>query len=190
MELRGAKVVLREKRLEDAANEFEWRTDEELSRLDASYPLDMSYSEFQRVYKEQINYPTPWTRRLSVDTLDGTYIGNCMWYDIDAVNKEAEVGIMIGDKSYWARGYGYDALVTLVDHIFSSSSLRRLYLHTLDWNKRAQRSFEKSGFTPVKKVRRSGYNFVLMELLKDTWDKIRDEKLAARFASADAARKS
>jgi len=182
MELRGAKVIIRGKRLEDAWNEYQWRSDPELSRLDATLPLDMSYEEFYRVFKGQFDYPTPWTQRLSIDTHRSLYIGNCMYYDIDTVNKEAEVGIMIGNRDYWSKGYGFDAMVTLVDHIFSTGSLKRLYLHTLEWNKRAQRCFAKCGFTPVKPVRRSGYDFILMEVLKSDWEQVRDEKVAAQAA--------
>jgi hypothetical protein len=36
----GPKVVLREKRLEDAANDYRWRVDTEMSHLDAAIPCD------------------------------------------------------------------------------------------------------------------------------------------------------
>ena len=185
MELRGAKVILRGKRMEDACNEYQWRSDPELSRLDATLPLSMSYEEFLRVFKGQFDYPTPWAKRLSIDTYNGLYIGNCMYYDFDTINKEAEVGIMIGNRDYWSKGYGFDALVTLVDHVFSSSSLTRLYLHTLEWNKRAQRCFDKCGFTSVRPVRRSRQDFILMEIRKSVWERIRDEKVAAQAALAE-----
>ena len=41
--IRGKKVVLREKRVEDAADDYSWRVDEELCRLDATTRLRMSY---------------------------------------------------------------------------------------------------------------------------------------------------
>ena len=187
MDLKGAKIILRGKLVEDAFDEYQWRSDPELSRLDATNPLSMSYEEFLRVFKGQFDYPTPWVKRMSIDTHTGLYIGNCMYYDIDTVNKEAEVGIMIGNRDYWGQGYGFDVLVTLVDYIFSSSSLRRLYLHTLVWNKRAQRCFGKCGFTSVRPVRRLRFDFILMQILKDDWEAIREEKLSARQALVKAA---
>ena len=187
MELVGGKVVLKEKRLEDARLDYIWRTDEETARLDAAYPLRMKFEEFLRIFKDQLRYPTPASGRFSIDTLDGQYIGNCMYYDMDAVNKQAEIGIVIGDKSYWGQGYGYDAVVTMLDHLFSTSSMQRLYLHTLVWNKRAQSAFQKCGFAPATEVRRSGMDFLLMDLTRDRWDNIREAKLAARDAAAQAA---
>ena len=185
MELQGGKVILREKRLEDASLDYAWRCDQEISNLDATYPLRMSYQDFLHLYEDQLHYPTPGSGKFGIETQEGKYIGNCMYYDMDAVNKQAEIGIVIGDRGYWSLGYGYDALVTVVDHLFSTAGLKRLYLHTLEWNKRARRAFEKSGFIPVSRVRRAGQNFVLMEIKKDHWLEIREEKLAARDSAAE-----
>ena len=186
MELVGGKVVLTEKRLEDAWMDYLWRTDEEIARLDGAQPLRMKYDEFLRLFRDQLRYPTIASGRFSIDTRDGKYIGNCMYYDMDSINREAEVGIVIGDKDYWGRGYGYDAVVTLLDYLFSHTSVERLYLHTLEWNVRAQRAFLKCGFTPVANVRRSGLDFILMDLQKDRWLGTRHEKLAARDAGVQA----
>lgn len=183
VKLAGGKVILREKRPEDAWMDFVWRSDEELARLDAAFPLKMKFQEFQRLQRDQLKYPTPASGRFGIETCDGKYIGNCMYYDMDTINRQAEVGIVIGDKDYWSHGYGYDAVVTIIDHLFTSIRMERLYLHTLEWNKRARRAFQKCGFAPVGPVRRSGRDFVLMEIKKDRWLGIREEKLAARDGS-------
>ena len=184
--LRGARVVLREKTVKDAWNEYLWRTDPELSQLDAALPLTMGYDEFLSMYKEQLRYPLAWAKPLSVDTLDGAYIGNCMYYDVDVVHKTAEVGVLIGNRRYWNDGYGFEVVVTLVEHIFATTGLNRLYLHTLKWNKRALRCFEKCGFQAVRLVRRSQRRFVYMELLREEWEALREGKLAERDALAKA----
>ena len=184
--LRGARVVLREKTVKDAWNEYLWRTDPELSQLDAALPLTMGYDEFLSMYKEQLRYPLAWAKPLSVDTLDGAYIGNCMYYDVDVVHKTAEVGVLIGNRRYWNDGYGFEVVVTLVEHIFATTGLNRLYLHTLKWNKRALRCFEKCGFQAVRLVRRSQRRFVYMELLREEWEALREGKLAERDALARA----
>ena len=59
MDIQGISINIREKRLEDAETEYQWRIDPELSELDASRPLVMSYEEFLRVFKGQFDYPTP-----------------------------------------------------------------------------------------------------------------------------------
>ncbi|MBM3941743.1 MAG: GNAT family N-acetyltransferase [SAR202 cluster bacterium] len=181
VELHGARVVLRDKRLEDAERDYIWRCDPEIARLDATYPLTMTFERYLKMFQDQLRYPTPGSKHLAIDTLDGKFIGNCMYYDLDSVNLEAEVGIVIGDRDYWSNAYGYDAVVTLLDYVFRELKLQRAYLHTLDWNKRAQRCFTKCGFKPVRLVRRFSLDFLLMEVLRDAWLAQVDSLLAARW---------
>ena len=187
VELRGAKIILREKRIEDAEKDYRWRSDPEIARLDAAYPLSMSYDRYLKLFEDQLRYPTPGSHHFGTDAVDGTYIGNCMYYDLDSINKEAELGIVIGDRDYWGNAYGYDAVTTLLNHMFMDLELNRVYLHTLDWNERAQRSFSNSGFKPVRTVRRMSQDFILMEVLREDWLATGEERLAARFNGMDAA---
>ena len=186
VELRGAKIILREKRIEDAEKDYRWRSDPEIARLDAAFPLSMSYERYLRLFQDQLRYPTPGSHHFGTDAADGTYIGNCMYYDLDSISKEAELGIVIGDRDYWSNSYGYDAVTTLLNHMFMDLQLNRVYLHTLDWNERAQRCFSKSGFRPVRTVRRMSQDFILMEVLREDWLETADERLAARFRGMEA----
>jgi RimJ/RimL family protein N-acetyltransferase len=102
-------------------------------------------------------------RVFAVETLEGKHIGNCCYYNMERDKREAEVGILIGDPAYWDGGYGTDAVRALVDHVFRREGLKKVYLHTLVWNTRAQKCFEKCGFVECKRVTRSGYVFILME---------------------------
>ena len=165
----GRKVIIREKREEDAPDDYAWRTDEELAHLDATQPITMSYPEFFRFSRDEMRYANKSSKRLAIDTQDGRHIGNCMYYDINTRRGETELGIMIGDRDYWGKGYGTDSVATLLAHIFVTTSLNRVYLHTLDWNQRARRSFTKAGFREVKTVHRGGMDFVLMEVLRPEW---------------------
>jgi len=166
----GEKVRVREKRVEDIRNEYMWRVDPELSRLDATRPMTMSYEDFFRYSKEEMQFPNYRSKRLAVETLEGVHIGNIMYYDLNMQNSQAELGIMIGDKGYWSSGYGTDTVNTLVRHLFTILELDRVYLHTLSWNYRAQASFAKSGFKLVRNVKRGGQDFILMEVLRSDWE--------------------
>ena len=174
--LEGEKVVLREKRLSDVTNDYAWNTDEELSRLDAAAPMKLTFQQAMMFYQEELAYPPPRRRRFAIETMEGEHIGNSMFYDINEAKGEAELGIMIGDRRFWGMEYGTDAVNTLLEYIFTHTSLHRVYLHTLDWNVRAQKSFEKAGFVPTGKVKRSGHNFITMEIRKEMWEGHRDGK--------------
>ena len=174
----AGKVLLRPKRVEDAADDYAWRCDEELAALDATTPLRQPYPQFLRYYEEDLRHPSPWSIRFGIDTLDGQHIGNCMCYDISTSSAEAELGIMIGNRDYRSQSYGYHTMIGLIDYVFANYSLRRLYLHTLNWNHRAQRCFEKCGFISVRTVDRHGMELIRMDLSLDEWLQVSGEKLA------------
>jgi RimJ/RimL family protein N-acetyltransferase len=186
-ELYGGRIILRDKRSDDAENDYRWRSDPELARLDAAIPLTMSFERYLKLFEDQMKYPTPGSHHYSIDTLDDRFIGNCMYYDMDTVNLEAELGIVIGDRDYWSDGYGYDAVTTLLDHMFNARKLKRVYLHTLEWNGRAQKSFSKCGFNAVRPVRRMAHDFILMDVLRDDWFANAEERLSIRFKDKDDA---
>lgn len=161
----GQKVRLRPRRLEDAADQYRWRSDEELCSLDASIPISMAYHEFLDRYSVELEYPGL-TYTLSIDTLNGQHIGECSIFNFDFLNNTAELGILIGEKAFWNRGYGTDAVHTLMLHIFTISDLVRLLLRTLDWNTRAQKCFEKCGFSACGSVISGEYHFTIMEIAR------------------------
>ncbi len=181
VELKGVRVVLRDKRVEDAESDYIWRSDPELARLDAAYPLTMNYDRYLKMFQDQLRYPTPGSHHFGIEVAGGRFIGNCMYYDLDSVNRQAEVGIVIGDRDYWSGAYGFDAVVTLLEFMFEERNLKRVYLHTLEWNERAQKCFSRCGFNALRTVRRMGQDFLLMEVFREEWQEKGEELLSARW---------
>ena len=163
------KTKLREKRLSDARCDYGWQTDPELAALDAVSPLPFSYSEYLARYAAELRHPSPRRRRFAIETREGEHIGNCTYYAINHQRGEAELGIMIGNRDYWDKGYGADAVKNLLKFIFSETRLNRIYLKTLVDNSRAQKCFARCGFNPCGQLKRDGYSFTLMELYRRQW---------------------
>ena len=175
----GDLTVLRSKIMDDAESDFSWRVAPELARLAATRPVTLTFTEYLRYHRNDVNYPSPWSVRMAIDTLDGRHIGNCMYYDINPDKSQCEFGIMIGDREYWGRGYGTDVVKSALKHIFTSTRIERVYLHTLVNNLRAQKSFAKAGFEVVREVKRDGYEFLLMEIHKKDWAAAQPEEQPA-----------
>lgn len=159
--LQGQKVVLREKQLEDAERDYRWATDHELTRLDAAEPYPMPYSTYLMSYPNGIFDSEK--KQFAIESLDGIHIGNCTCYNIDRIHKEAEMGILVGDRDYWGKGYGADAVIILMKYIFEYLGMTRIFLHTLEWNIRAQECFKRCGFVPCGHIVRRGQEFIEME---------------------------
>jgi len=158
------RIVLREKRLSDAWDDYAWETDPELAELDAAPVLVIVFSRYLPDYASELRSIFPTSQRFSVDTLDKKHIGNCSCYNINETRGEAELGIMIGNRDYWNKGYGTDIVTALVNHIFRQTKLKRIHLKTLESNIRAQKCFQKCGFATCGHNIRDGYSFVLMEI--------------------------
>ncbi len=159
--LHGKKVVLREKDISDAGNDYTWATDSELMHLDASEPFPLSFSTFVLQYPHRLL--DNGKIQFAIEVPVAKHIGNCTCYDIDTVRKEAELGIMIGDRDYWGKGYGTEAVQILMDYVFRVLDIERIVLHTLTWNSRARACFTKCGFIECGWVQRTGNEFIKME---------------------------
>jgi RimJ/RimL family protein N-acetyltransferase len=167
--LKGDITVLRPKSKRDIINDFKWRTDHELSDLDATLPINLSFEQFERISINDLAKSSSWSEKFSIDNFEGDHIGNCMFYDINRWDKSCEFGIMIGNKKYWNGGYGTDAAKSLIYYIFTETDITNIYLHTLIKNIRAQKCFKKVGFiTPERKIK-GNYEFFKMTTSKDYW---------------------
>ncbi|GAH69362.1 unnamed protein product [marine sediment metagenome] len=167
----GSKIILRAKRLADALDDYTWRTDPELAQLDAAPLVATTFQKYLSDYTSQLRYLPSTRHQFAIETLDGKHIGNCAYYGVNETNGEAELGIMIGNRDCWDKGYGADAVTTLVNYIFHQTNLKRLHLKTLDSNSRAQKCFQKCGFTPYEHLVRDGFSFVLMQIHRKQWEK-------------------
>ena len=173
--IKGSKVKIRDRRLSDARNEYNWMKDPELAKLDAAPPIRMSFSEYLVEFNSDFHYPCVTRQRFAIETLEGKHIGNCSFYNISPDKRETELGIMIGDRDYWNKGYGEDTIRLLVNYIFERQKLNRVYLKTLDWNLRAHACFKKCGFMPFGTLVRDGYSFLLMEVNREDWEKKQEQ---------------
>jgi diamine N-acetyltransferase len=84
-------------------------------------------------------------------------IGDCGFTHIDWQNRSAEFGIAIGDKSYWNRGYGTEAVRLLVGYGFNTLNMNRIYLRVFENNPGAIRAYEKAGFVHEGRQRQAQF---------------------------------
>lgn len=139
----------------EIARLYAWSSDEELLRWSGGTRTELTQQEFgEHVRGERLFGPT--NRRMFLifarDTLE--LIGRIGIFAIDWNRRDAEMGIVIGERAYQNRGYGRDAARTLLRHLFTTSSLNSIYLYTFADNLRAQHSFERAGFRVTERSMR------------------------------------
>jgi len=153
--IQGDKTVLRrfEERMSDAemARLYAWSTDRQILRWSGGTPTELSLAEFrEHVRGERLYGPSNRRMFLVFARPEMELIGRLGVFAIDWNRRDAEMGIIIGESAYQDRGYGRDAVRTLLRHLFTTSSLERIYLYTFADNVRAQHAFAATGFRVVE----------------------------------------
>lgn len=134
---------------------YQWSHDDLLQYWSGTIPGGRSYQQFKDSVRER-DWPSD-GHRISYaiyDRATSRLIGMVSCYGIDRVGGTGEIGIYIGDKELWGRGFGTDALVTFLRHLFTDLGFESVYLHTYQSNLRAQRSYARVGFETVETKRR------------------------------------
>jgi len=162
----GQLVQLRGKHINDASNDYDWKCDKELAAFDGATPYTGTFQAFRSNIQRDLRETTIYRKTYAVLSKETSeHIGNVMYYGYDPLRQEAELGITIGNKEFWGRGYGREIVDLMVGVMASELSLLKVYLHTLTWNERAQRSFAASGFMRIGEVVRAGRSYYRMERL-------------------------
>lgn len=63
-----------------------------------------------------------------------------------ARDRRAQLGILIGERDFWDKGYGSEAVVLLLNWLFNHRNVHRVWLNVQANNPRAMRVYEKIGF--------------------------------------------
>lgn len=179
----GKRIRLRAVEREDVTKFHEWVNDPEVTRSLALY-LPMSMRDEENWF-DGFGKRDPNEKPFAIEIRKGKawkLIGNCAAFGIDMVNRSAELGIMIGAKEEWNKGYGAEAMTLLLKHGFETLNLNRLFLRVYEENVRAVRSYEKAGFVFEGKMRQAVYkrgkydDVLLMSVLRSEWDSRNKEK--------------
>ena len=94
----------------------------------------------------------------AIETLaEGRPIGSTGLHDWKPENRTAVLGIMIGEKEFWSRGYGTDAMLTLLRFGFDEMNLNRISLIVLAENARGIAAYRKCGFVEEGRLRQEWY---------------------------------
>jgi RimJ/RimL family protein N-acetyltransferase len=175
--LEGELVRLRALELDDLERCYRWLNDREVAHFieGGRYPLSMAH---ERDWLENAvrNRSSFFNVLLAIETKDGVHIGNIGLHEGSPEHRTANLGIMIGEKDYWSKGYGADAIRTVLRLAFEQMNLHRVELGTFDFNDRAQACYRKCGFVEEGRRREDRYidgqyhDLIIMGILRREWE--------------------
>lgn len=154
----GERIRLRAVERDDLKKYHEWLNDPEVTRgLAMNLPLSMVDEES---WFNAMSQRRPSEKPFAIDIKKGKnwkLIGSCGFHNIEDQNRCGEVGIVIGDKTEWNKGYGTETMTLLQQHGFETLNLNRVYLRVYADNVRAVRSYEHAGFVLEGRLREANY---------------------------------
>lgn len=172
----GKRVRLRAPERCDLPRFQEWLNDPEVTAgLLVVLPLSLSDEE---AWFESMRQRPPSEHALVIEVRQGdewVMVGNCGFHSIDWRSRSGEVGIFIGEKSFWNQGYGSDVMRLLLRHGFNTLNLNRVCLDVEETNPRAIRAYEKVGFVHEGRRRQAIFkdgkyiDLLQMSVLRSEW---------------------
>jgi RimJ/RimL family protein N-acetyltransferase len=94
---------------------------------------------------------------------------------VNATAHNCELGITIGDKDYWGRGYGRESIHLLVQYAFEHHNYHKVWLRVHAFNERAVRAYRACGFIEEGRLRAHVWSngryddLLVMGLLREDW---------------------
>ena len=154
-----------------------WDRDSEFRRLLDSSPANQySLKKLKELcQKEQVDEPRS-GYTFGIHTMEGNRLIGFTDLEGDIFpHGEAFVGIGIGERDFWGKGYGSDAMKVILRFAFQELNLRRVALDTFEYNPRAIHSYEKVGFVHEGRARKFLYregrrwDLIFMGILREEW---------------------
>lgn len=182
--LKGQRVLLRPMQREDITKQHAFNQDAELYGLDCDYPRVSPFERAEDFYESRTKFDDD-IAPFAIEAA-GEYIGFCTLMDLHNRHKNFELGIMIGDRAYWDRGYGREVVKLLLHYAFHYLCARRIALTTHAKNERAIRCYRACGFVEEGRARQAVWiegeyiDLVNMAILRDEWQLQENETLTSR----------
>src|ERR1041385_8922468 len=169
----GEHTILRAFEREDVERCYRWMNDPNIVRtLKSRYPIAFTN---EAEWLDRAMQTSLTERHFAIERKDDrSHIGNASIHDIDWVSRTAWFGLFIGEPTAWNRGFGTDAISTMVRFAFDDMNLMKLRINVFDYNDRAKHVLESRGFvqegTLAKDFYREGqwHDIVILSIFRET----------------------
>lgn len=178
MILEGTKVRLRPFEERDLDHIMEWVNDAEVTRslLVGRYPMTRT---MEKAWLDERLKGSTTEVSLVIETLAGDYLGGIGYFHILQLERHAELGLVIGRKAEWGKGFAREAMSLFVDYGFEQLNFNLIYLTVLPQNPRAQKIYSGLGFKEEGRLRQRMYrdgvysDLISMSILREEWQALR-----------------
>ena len=151
--LEGKRTLLRPLERSDLQRSLLWLTDPVVNKYLSQNFKDLTEEQEEKWFSYIQDSETDIVFAiLEKDSSD--HIGNCSLNKIDQRNGKCELGIVIGDKDCRNKGFGSDAVDTLINFAVEDLDIPIVRLNVYIYNQRAIKVYKKCGFKLIKVLKK------------------------------------
>ena len=164
----GERIYLSPRNNEDVEKFTEWLNDfditDYLGRSDTVCSLDKEKQYLEENQDAEASFAI-------IDLEKDEMIGSISLERINHIHRVGTLGIFIGNKQFWNKGYGTEAIRLILDYGFNYLNLHCIQLHLMSFNQRALKCYQKCGFKETGRIRECRfingkyYDIISMDIL-------------------------
>ena len=144
--LMGQKVYLRPLEMADVTGPYlTWLNDYEVTRFMETGVFPTTAEGLQKYVETVADSPTNIMLAI-MEKKSNQHVGNIKLGSIQWIHRRADLGIMIGEKSVWGKGYGKEAMELVLEFGFKRLQLNKIFLGVFADHHPAVESYQKLGF--------------------------------------------
>jgi RimJ/RimL family protein N-acetyltransferase len=152
--VRGTKVALTPRQRENVPTYWKWICDPEVNTGLTDVGACVSIENEYEWYDNNVAKAGAGSVNFDIHEANGMrLVGDCALFDIDHAAGTAELGLIVGEKDCWNRGYAAETVALLARYAFDVLGLGSVILHVYDFNERAVAAYRKAGFREVGRRR-------------------------------------
>jgi RimJ/RimL family protein N-acetyltransferase len=141
----GKRVDLRAITARDFKTIYRWFQDREL--MEFAFGVVVENKVIQQISTDYFDdFVNGFNNAYGIITKGGLLLGFIRYSMRRDWENYARIGILIGNRDYWGKGLGSEAMTLALEILFVRKDLLRIELDTAMFNARAQKCFERCGF--------------------------------------------
>ena len=154
--IEGKRVCLCEIQLSDANRSYcKWMNDPKVNQYMESRFERWSVSKLRRYISDIKKNPDNIFLKI-VSKNGNKHVGNIKIGPVNHHHGYADVGVIIGEKSFWGKGVATEAIKLVVNYAFNELDLHKLTAGAYEPNAGSVKAFKKAGFS-IEGIRKKHY---------------------------------
>jgi RimJ/RimL family protein N-acetyltransferase len=155
--IEAERIYLRGVRLADVNDRYyQWMNDPDVTRYLETRFYPNSLESLRQYVSEKLGDRNSVFLAIVLKE-DDRHIGNIKLGPIDWVHRVADIGLLIGEKACWGKGYATEAIDALCGYAFNVLNLHKVTAGAYDRNVGSVRAFLRTGFQE-EGVRKAHYH--------------------------------